>query len=98
MIWAHAPQPHGRQLARVTVRVFSPPVGRLIEEVVSQPERVKNSTSSRSDVELALCAEGFLPCNCSPLEAFVDLKVAGGDLLEGPGIWDVVYIFDLCSN
>ena len=26
------------------------------------------------------------PSNRSPLEAFADLKVAGGDLLEGPGI------------
>ena len=25
------------------------------------------------------------PSKRSPLEAFVDLKVAGGDLLEGPG-------------
>ena len=25
------------------------------------------------------------PSNRSPLKAFVDLKVAGGDLLEGPG-------------
>ena len=25
--------------------------------------------------------------NRSPLEAFADLKVAGGDLLEGPGVY-----------
>ena len=27
------------------------------------------------------------PSKRSPPEAFVDLKVAGGDLLEGPGIY-----------
>ena len=30
------------------------------------------------------------PSNRSPLEAFVDLKVAGGDLLEGPGIYNIL--------
>ena len=28
----------------------------------------------------------IIPSNRSPLEAFADLKVAGGDLLEGAGI------------
>ena len=30
------------------------------------------------------------PSNRSPLEAFVDLKVSGGDLLEGAGIFFLV--------
>ena len=32
------------------------------------------------------------PSNRSPLEAFVDLKVAGDDLFEGPGI-EVIHIY-----
>ena len=37
----------------------------------------------RPNFNLTLCVPA--PSNRSPLEAFVDLKVAGGDLLESPG-------------
>ena len=35
----------------------------------------------------------IIPSNRSPLEAFADLKVAGGDLLEGAGIYNKIYIY-----
>ena len=37
----------------------------------------------------------------SDMEAFVDLKVAGGDLLEGPGIYiymTLIYIYNLYKS
>ena len=38
------------------------------------------------------------PSNRSPLKAFVDLNVSGGDLLEGAGIYIYISLFECISH